>query len=174
MAILFIPEPLGIGGDTMGYTHTQRSWFGWTLTAACFGLMVTAMLFSDRTVTGATLLAITLVLFFVSLFFSTLTVSDAGDHLSLKFGPLPVFRAYIVYSDITGVDRARSSLLDGWGIHYIPWRGWTYNIWGFKCVRIQMAQGPVRVGTNDQEALVDLLKKKIDTGSQPQRRTTTT
>ncbi|MBI9089110.1 MAG: hypothetical protein JEZ12_07835 [Desulfobacterium sp.] len=157
----------------MGYKHTQRSWLGWTLTAASFGLMIIAVLFSDRTVAGATLFTVTLVLFLASLFFSTLTVSDAGDHLGLTFGPLPVFRAYIVYSDILGVDRSRSSLLDGWGIHYIPWRGWTYNIWGFKCVRIQLAQGAVRVGTNDQEALVDLLTKKIDTGRQPQRRPTT-
>lgn len=148
----------------MGYKHTQRSWLGWILTGAGFGLMIIAMLFTDRTVTGATLFLFTLVLFFVSLFFSTLTVRDAGDHLSLTFGPVPVFRSYIVYSEITGVDRACSSLLDGWGIHYIPWRGWTYNIWGFKCVRIRMAQGAVRVGTNDQDALVALLKKKIETG----------
>ncbi|MCP4119397.1 MAG: hypothetical protein GY737_29165 [Desulfobacteraceae bacterium] len=148
----------------MGYEHTQRSWLGWILTAAGFCLMIIAMLFTDRTVAGATLFMVTLVLLFASLFFSTLTVRDAGDHLSLTFGPVPVFRAYIVYSEISGVDRARSSLLDGWGIHYIPWRGWTYNIWGFKCVRIRMAQGAVRVGTNDQDALVALLEKKIDTG----------
>jgi len=56
----------------------------------------------------------------VSLLFARLTIRDEGDHLALRFGPLPVFRRRIRYADITAVEPGRSALIDGWMIHRIP------------------------------------------------------
>ena len=63
------------------------------------------------------------------LMFGSLTISDEGDRLPLRLGPLPFVRTTIRYADITGVEIALTMIIDGWGIHYVPRRGWTYNVW---------------------------------------------
>lgn len=50
--------------------------------------------------------------------------------------------------------------MDGWGIHYILGRGWTYNLWGFGCVKLTLGRKVVRVGSDDVENLVEFLKAK--------------
>ena len=98
---------------------------------------------------------------FCALVFGTLTVRDEGDHLVLRFGPVPVFGTLIRYADLTAVEPGRTSLIDGWGIHYIPWRGWTYNLWGFGCVKLTLGKRVIRVGSDDVENLAAFLKAKI-------------
>ena len=66
------------------------------------------------------------------LLFGSLTIRDEGQWLALRFGPLPLIHKRICYAEITDVEAGRSRILDGWGIHYFPGRGWTYNIWGFR------------------------------------------
>ena len=76
------------------------------------------------------------------------TIHYEGDSLSIRFGPLPVLRKTIRYADITGVETGHTKVIDGWGIHYIPGRGWTYNLWGFGCVKLTRGRkkGRVAVG----------------------------
>ena len=62
--------------------------------------------------------------------FASLTASDEGEHLALRFGPLPLLRKTIRYAELPGIELGRTSHPDGWGIHYILGRGWTYNIFG--------------------------------------------
>jgi hypothetical protein len=50
--------------------------------------------------------------------FHHLTVEDHGDHLAIRFGPLPLFRRTIKYAEIEKVEVGRTLILDGWGIHY--------------------------------------------------------
>ncbi len=69
----------------------------------------------------------------------------------------------IRYADITGVEVGRTSILDGWGIHFIPGRGWTYNLWGFACVKLTLGRKIIRVGTDDAEGLARVIREK--TGS---------
>lgn len=45
------------------------------------------------------------------------TIKDEGDHLSLRYGPLPVFRKTIHYADISRVEAGRTLVTDVWGIH---------------------------------------------------------
>jgi hypothetical protein len=90
-----------------------------------------------------------------------LIVRDEGDFLALRFGPLPIFRRLIAFSKITAVEPSRSTVLDGWGIHYIPGRGMTYNVWGFDCVRMSVDSRTIRVGTDDVQGLVRFLKEKV-------------
>ena len=79
----------------------------------------------------------------------------------LALGPVPVFGTLIRYADLTAVEPGRTSIIDGWGIHYIPWRGWTYNLWGFGCVKLTLGKRVIRVGSDDVENLAAFLKTKI-------------
>ena len=49
--------------------------------------------------------------------FHQLTVEDQGDHLAIRFGPLPLFRRKVRYAEIEKVEVGRTLILDGWGIH---------------------------------------------------------
>jgi hypothetical protein len=53
--------------------------------------------------------------------------------------------------------------MDGWGIHYVPFRGWTYNLWGFDCVVLQLGSKTVRIGTDDADNLLAFLERQIGT-----------
>jgi hypothetical protein len=84
--------------------------------------------------------------------------------LSLRCGPLPVIRKRIRYADITGVEVGRTKVIDGWGIHYIPGRGWTYNLWGFGCVKLTLGRKISRVGSDDVEGLAEVVREKTGRG----------
>jgi hypothetical protein len=44
----------------------------------------------------------------------------------------------------------------------VPGRGWTYNLWGFDCVRLTFKNGrTVRVGTDDPIGLAAFLQPKL-------------
>jgi hypothetical protein len=59
------------------------------------------------------------------------------------------------------VEAGRSTVLDGWGINYMPGKGWIYNLSGFDCVVVHLGQKNIRVGTDDMEGLVRFLKGKV-------------
>jgi hypothetical protein len=115
------------------YQHTQKS-------PLCLILLVTAcaqlglaawflrVAFTPAIILGTASLLTSLLTFC----FRQLTVRDEGEHLAIRYGPLPVFRCRIPYSRIIAVEAGRSSLIDGWGIHYFPGRGTIYNLWGFR------------------------------------------
>jgi hypothetical protein len=96
--------------------------------------------------------------------FRHLTVSDESDWLLISFGPLPLFRRRIMYSDIETVEQGRTTILDGWGIHLSPSGGWTWNLWGFGCVDVWYKKGSkvkkVRIGTDDSVGLEAFLKER--------------
>ena len=94
--------------------------------------------------------------------FRLLRIRDEGDWLSLQFGPIPIFRKRFAYSDLGSVDRDKSSWVDGWGIHWVPFRGWTYNLWGFDCIRLTLRNGrTIRIGTDDLDGLHKFLNEKL-------------
>ena len=96
--------------------------------------------------------------------FTSLTIRDEGDWLALCFGPLPLLRKTVRYADITGVEVGRTRIINGWGIHYFPGRGWTYNIWGFACVKLTLGRKTIRVGTDDAEGLAKVIREKAGIG----------
>ena len=96
--------------------------------------------------------------------FGCLTIRDEGEWLALRYGPLPIFRKRIRYADITAVEPGRTSIIDGWGIHYIPWRGTTYNLWGFGCVKLSLGRKIIRVGSDDVDNLTEFLRRKVSQG----------
>ena len=78
--------------------------------------------------------------------------------LRLRFGPLPAFSRRIPRAEIVSAERGRSAVIDGWGIHWVPGRGWTWNVHGRDCVELRMTDGrQVRVGTDDPVGLLHAL-----------------
>ena len=57
--------------------------------------------------------------------FAWLKVEDAGDALRVRYGPLGIFGKRIPYASMKGAEAGRTWLIDGWGIHWVPGRGWT-------------------------------------------------
>ncbi len=147
----------------MTYDHTQRGYFHWLLYAlALVEGTVAAYFWNVPPPWVAWLLGAVALLFLVlGAAFQHLRVLDAGDRLALRFGPLPLLRGEIPYGSITAVDAGRSSLIDGWGIHWVPGRGWTYNVWGFDCVVVQQGNRTVRIGTDDVPGLLAFLRTRI-------------
>jgi hypothetical protein len=139
------------------YDHTQSAPLYWTAVAVALVMLFVAILANDRQATAALLLAGVLIMT-LSLTFRSLRVVDEGDALAIRFGPLPLWRRRIRYERIASVAEDRTSLVDGWGIHWVPGRGWTYNLWGFDCVRLTLTNdSTVRIGTDDPEGLAKFL-----------------
>ena len=149
----------------MGYEHTQRGPLHLILLGSAVGSALLAWSVTDEPPAMLIALGASLLMLLCAFFFASLTVRDEGAHLAVRFGPIPVFRTRIPYSSITGVAAAKSSLLDGWGVHWMPGRGWIYNIWGFGCVRVDLGGKTVRVGTDDVDGLVHFLTTKLDSAA---------
>ena len=94
--------------------------------------------------------------------FRDLTVSDEGTELLIAFGPLPLFKRRLQYSEFEKVEQARSTIMDGWGIHMSPSGGWVWNLWGYDCVDVWYREGrKIRIGTDDAVALATFLETKV-------------
>ena len=144
----------------MHYQHKQTSPLN--LVLYVLGVVLLAAAWASRTDRAVSIVLVGSagVMIFAGLCVGYLVVRDEGDFLALRFGPLPIFRRLIAFSKISAVEPSRSTVLDGWGIHYIPGRGITYNIWGFDCVKMKVDNRTIRVGTDDVLGLVRFLKDK--------------
>lgn len=159
----------------MSYEHTQHGKLQWILWGAAVACAIGAFFFWSRhdqpdlaapdvrALRWAAWLCVACAGICVALVFSfgSLTVRDEGDALLLRFGPWPFWRKRLPYADIEDPRPARSMLIDGWGIHWFPGRGWTWNVWTLDCVEIRLRGKPFRIGTDDKEALAAFLQARI-------------
>jgi len=145
----------------MAYHHTQKGFLHHILVVVVALALLGAWFCREQAVLLAVLLLVALAVWGVVFTIMTLTVEDRGDHLLVRFGPLPLLQKRIAYSEITSVEASRSDLLDGWGVHYVPGRGTIYNLWGFDCVKLTLGRKAFRIGTDDVENLVQFLRSKI-------------
>ena len=143
------------------YRHTQRAPLYLLTYAVGVIVIITAWFLRQEPLAFAALAFSAVVCAVIAESFRWLTVRDEGRWLAIRYGPLPIFSKRIPYDEITAADPDRTTFLDGWGIHWTPMRGWTYNLWGFDCVKITMGRRTVSVGSNDVPALVEFLKNKI-------------
>ncbi len=145
----------------MKYEHTQTAPLYLMLIAIGLGFMVAAWVIPEP-FTQVTFVISGAIVFVLALSFHHLTIKDEGDELRIGFGPLPLFTKRLRYSDIERVEQARSTILDGWGIHLSPSGGWVWNLWGFDCVDVWYTKGgkvrKLRIGTDDPAGLVNFLK----------------
>ena len=142
------------------YHHTQQSPLHILLYAPAILLFFVAWQMRETTPPSAIALIVALVLIFFALSFQTLTVKCDEENLDVRYGPINLFGTRIRLSDVTAVRPGQSSWIDGWGIHFIPFRGWTINLWGFECVEIQRGKKTIRIGTDDSEKLAKFLLEK--------------
>jgi hypothetical protein len=143
------------------YRHTQTGSFGliiWPLVAFELGM---AWYVSDHLWIAVLLICTASVSAIIALAFRTLTIQDEGDFVGICYGPQPLVYKRIAYDQIDRAERSRSRWIDGWGVHWVPGRGWTYNIWGFDCVTLTMGKRTVRVGSDDAESLLAMISEKI-------------
>ena len=144
----------------MQYHHTQTARLHLILIGVGIVMLVNGWVVQAPFV-RLLLFAIGGLLFVLAQCFGRLTVSDQDDRVVICFGPLPLFRRYILYDDIESVQRGRTTILDGWGIHLSPSGGWVWNLWGFDCVDVIYRQGrKLRIGTDDPEGLESFLKQR--------------
>ena len=152
----------------MTYNHTQHGRRHNVLFAFTFVSLTDAWLSRGESAFVVTLISIAATFALCGLMFGSLTIRDEGQWLTLRFGLLPVFRKRILYGDITGIEVGRTSIFDGWGIHYFPGRGWTYNIFGRDCVKLTLGQKTIRVGTDDAENLAKVICERTGRGGLPE------
>ena len=98
---------------------------------------------------------------FLSLCFAQLSIREAGDRLDVAFGPIPLFRRAVAYDDIRSFTVGRSAFIDGWGVHWVPGRGWTWNLWGRDCVELDVGGRRLRLGTDDPAGLEAHLAARV-------------
>jgi hypothetical protein len=147
--------------EAPGYAHTQRA----PLCLIVYGTAV-AMLVGARRAHSERPIALILVgsglaMALLASAFHHLTVVDEGDRLAIRFGPIPLFRRTVRYTDIVKVEIGRTLLLDGWGIHLSIRGGWVWNLWGRDCVVVHLKKGVLRIGTDDAAELYRFLEAKI-------------
>lgn len=143
------------------YDHTQRAPLHWFLYPPGVFLLTMGWLNRGQPGLALTLFVAAVLMLTLALGFQRLTIRDEGSWLAIRYGLLPVFRARISYAAITSVELGQSSWIDGWGIHWIPGRGYTYNLWGFACAKLEVRGRTVRIGTDDAENLIAFLKTKL-------------
>src|SRR5437867_1125756 len=109
----------------MTYDHTQYGYLHWLLYALAIveGALAVALWRAPPEFVHWLLGSVAVLFFVLALAFEKLRVYDGGDRLEIRFGPLPLLRGAIRYETITAVEPGRSSIIDGWGIHWIPGRG---------------------------------------------------
>ena len=145
----------------MQYSHTQHGRFHYGLYLTVAATLYVTWLIREQPFPMYVVLASAAVMFIFTQAFHHLTVRDEDDCLAIRFGPLPLLGKRIPYADITSAEPDRTSLIDGWVVHWVPGRGTTYNIWGYDCVILRLNRGTLRVGTDDPDGLVEFLKIRI-------------
>jgi len=175
-AVLAYPVPDRLTGgnqNTSGmvmivdYEHTQRAPLHLLLHVLAAGMLVGAWAsFTSAPFVTVILSIVGIVFVLLGLMFAHLSVCDEGESLAVRFGPLRLFGTRISYAEISSVQSARSAWIDGFGIHAIPGRGWTFNLWGFDCVELIVAGRVVRIGTDDVENLLQFLQSRITVDAQ--------
>ena len=144
----------------MEYEHTQSAPLHYLMYVVSAAMLTGAWALRQELAAFSIFGVMGVLMFGLGLSFKHLTVSDEGQSLRVQFGPLPVFGTRVAYADITSVKAARSSWIDGWGVHWVPGRGWTFNLWGFDCVEIHMGKRLLRIGTDDPQNLEKFLREK--------------
>jgi hypothetical protein len=101
------------------------------------------------------------ILAFLALMFSSMTVTVTAGVLTIKFG-LGVIRKRFNLSDIVSCEVVSNPWYYGWGIRRIP-GGWFFGVAGQKAVELTMKSGKrFRIGTADPEELKAALEEFAD------------
>ncbi|MBN2476709.1 MAG: hypothetical protein JXB62_19010 [Pirellulales bacterium] len=145
----------------MQYEHTQHGLWHLVVFGAAGVLFAAAWFAREDPLAWIALTTAGGLMTVLAFAFMWLSVRDEVDCLAVRFGPLPLLGKRLRYADVTAAERDRTTLLDGWGIHWVPGRGWIYNIWGFDCVKLTLGRKVIRIGTDDADRLLELLRSRV-------------
>ncbi len=103
--------------------------------------------------------AVFLVLLFLLITFSTLTIRVGRRELVWFFGP-GLWKYRVQVDDIYSVTHTELSKHEGFGIRWSGVRGWAYTVSGKKAVKLVRKSGKsVRIGTPEPEALIEAIQE---------------
>lgn len=145
------------------YQHTQRGpWSFVLLAVVASNLTLAVRLWGNEPAWASWLfLSVALLMTFMTFCFQSLTTTMSETSRRVHFGPIPLLEKKVLLEEIVSVRPEKSSLLDGWGVHWTPGKGWIYNMWGFDCLAINLGTRHFRVGTNDPDQLCEVLERAI-------------
>lgn len=107
--------------------------------------------------TGLVLLFI--LLGFMLILFSSLTVKITREELIWYFGP-GLWKYRIKLRDISSVTAIRTHPAEGFGVRWWPGKGILHNVSGRQAVQIVRKNGKIqRIGTNEPQKLVQALQE---------------
>lgn len=141
------------------YEHTQKGPL-WLVLAIAFTGLVGLSAVADDGGLRIAVLCLGVLFLLIGAACARLTVRETEHHLDVRFGPLPLAGTKVRYDAVRSFVRARSRVIDGWGMHWLPGRGWTFNLWGFDCVELTTDRGVVRIGTDDADGLLRHLAQR--------------
>lgn len=143
------------------YRHRQVGWIHRIVVPGFLGSAALVLLFwEDPRPAGLAILGVVgLILVLSALAFRHLDTEVTDRELRVAFGPLSLARKTVALTSIRTVRRGRSSILDGWGIHWRPGVGWIWNVAGRETVELLLEEGSFRVGTDDVAGLMDALER---------------
>ena len=102
-----------------------------------------------------------LILGWVLLMMSSLTVSIGQDFVRIRFGGR-MWRKTISLEKIVACRSVKNDWINGWGIRYIGKKCWLYNIAGMEAVELTFKNGKkTRIGTDEPEKLADAISAAI-------------
>lgn len=143
-----------------GYAHRQKGILLPILLFLSLMCLIIAFLLKDLPPSFGVLIAAAIACTVLAFAMAYLVVEDGGDHLSVRFGPIPLFGKTIPYGEITAVDKGRSTFLSGWGIQ-LTRKGWLWNIGGFDYVYVRTDKKGTLIGTDDPDGLAAFLQARI-------------
>ena len=153
------------------YDHVQRGFIHYVIALAGAGLLAGALLRDAASGPFVPLVAGAGLMMALGGCFAHLRVTDLGDSLRVRFGPMGVFGTCIRYDNMVSAVAGRTTWLQGWGVHGFPFVSITYNIRGYECVTVTLKERRglfrfrrVTIGTDDPEGLATFLSSKLSPG----------
>jgi len=139
------------------YQHTQ---FGTALVAALLlSIVVAAMVFSMNGWDSVTILALSILVICILLFYS-LNVEIKAGVIRCRFG-IGLIRKKFILAEINDAQSVINKWYYGWGIRLTP-HGWLYNVSGLYAVEITLRSGKkYRIGTDEPERLAAAINDNL-------------
>ena len=137
------------------YRHTQAS----RATIAVLAIAWAAALWGSVRTSLPALITVTVLVGFLLVLFSTLTVIVRDQAIDVLFGP-GLFRRRIPLRRIRAVRAVRTPWYYGWGIRWTPY-GWLWNVSGRGGVEVQFEDGRrFRIGSDEPDKLAEVLRRE--------------
>lgn len=138
------------------YKHTQFGWAIWGIIVWISSFVGVALVLTGPNIGTLGFLALLLIM---AVLFGTLTVEVDDKAIRWWFGP-GVFKKEVALTDIVSVEAVINSWSHGIGVR-ITHDGWVYGVNGFRAVALTLKdETQIRIGTNQQRKLTDLLEAK--------------